>query len=257
MEISIYYPGQSVLHRLDARIKVGGLLWLTLGMSGGSWLSLGVNTLGILFLSYLSGLPGKVYRSTLMALVGLGLFYGVAMGWVATGSWFFWRGYWSIPGLEEAGFMLWRIGLVFMLTRLFAAITPPLEQGMGITYFMTPFLKLTPKAADFMLLITLTLRFIPLLIEEGQFIGKARRLKGPWPRFFMHKIIAVARLVPPLVLLALRRAEEVSENLLARGYTSGHYRSIRYGDWKRSDSWGVFGVALWPLIVQGLGLVRF
>jgi energy-coupling factor transport system permease protein len=245
MALHNYNPGKSALHRLDARVKVGGLAWLTLWMGWSQWEGLILSTMGTTLLVRLSLLPRKAYSSTFIALGWLSIFYGVAAGWVITGGGYFWQGYWSLPGLLSAGLMVWRIGLIFLLTRLFIAVTSPVEQGLGIAFFMTPLLKISPKAGDLILLVTLTLRFIPLIIEEGKLVWKTRLLKGSWPKKFIEKSSELARLMPPLILLVLRRAEEVGENLVARGYISGKYRSISYGEWKTSDSVAVLTLAVW------------
>lgn len=240
-------PMKSVLHRLDARLKVGALAWLTLWIGWGQWEGLLLSSLGVMGLIQLSRFSWKRFRSTLIVLGWLGIFYGLAAGWVITGGWSFWEGYWSIPGLQFAGLMIWKIGIIFLLTQLFIEVTSPVEQGLGITFIMSPFLKLTPKAADILLLITLTLRFIPLIIEEGKSIWRSRLLKGARPKTLIAKSIDLARLILPLLLLVLRRAEEVGENLLARGYTQGNYRSVSYEEWKRVDSHAMVILALWTV----------
>jgi energy-coupling factor transport system permease protein len=153
--------------------------------------------------------------------------------------------------MGTTGILLWHIALIFIITRLFIAITPPLEQGVGIAYFFTPLLRIYPKVADFVLILTLTLRFVPLLMEEAQLLGKARVLKGAWPTSQFHKVIAVGRLIPPLLILSLRRADELAENLLARGYTSGTYQSVSFGEWTRSDQRGLYLLILWPGVLWG------
>lgn len=135
--------------------------------------------------------------------------------------------------------MLWRIAVLFGLTRLFAAVTPPLEQGLGIAYFCLPFRRFTAKAADFALLVTLTLRFIPLLIEEASLLGKARAAKGIASKQWVVRVMELADFLLALLLLSLRRAEETADNLTARGYVSGQYRSAHIWQWRRRDSWGV------------------
>lgn len=88
-------------------------------------------------------------------------------------------------------------------------------------------------------------------MEEAQLLGKARILKGAWPMSLFHKVIEVCRLIPPLLILSLRRADELAENLLARGYTSGTYQSVSFGEWTRIDQRGVNFLILWPFIIWG------
>jgi len=250
MEGTLYWPGTSVLHGLDPRLKVGGMVWLSFLLTITGWMGLLTATLGLAAITLLNRIPLRLYRSVLIMLVWLGLFYTLAGGWEWSGTWRFWEGHWSQAGLAEVGLLLWRIAVLFGLTRLFAAVTLPLEQGLGIAYFVNPFTRLTPLAADFALLLTLTLRFIPLLLEEITMIGKARAAKGVAASSWLGRVRELANLLTPLLLLSLRRAEEVGDNLLARGYISGRYRTLSTQEWGSRDNW----VAL-ITFMTGVGLI--
>lgn len=252
MEVTLYWPGTSLLHALDPRLKVGGMVWVSflLTITGGRGLFLA--TLGLGAMTWLSRVPLRIYRSAIIMLLWLTLFYILAGGWVGAESWRFWEGHWSRGGLLEVGLLLWRIAVLFGLTRLFAAVTPPLEQGLGIAYFLNPLTRITPKAADFALLLTLTLRFIPLLLEEVTMIGKARAAKGVLPTSWLGRSREMVNLLLPLLLLSLRRAEEVADNLLARGYASGRYRTLSTQEWSAKDNWAVLIIG-----IGGIGLILF
>ncbi len=244
----IYQPGSSVLHRLDPRFKTASLAMLSGLTTGiGSW-GLLVDALGVLALMGLSRLTWRAYRPVFMVVFWLALFYGLTAGWVWNG-WRIWEGHWSNAGLALAGMMTVRIALIFVLTRIFAAVTPPLEQGLGIAYFLGPLSRLTPKAADFALLLTLTLRFIPLLAEEAGLLWKARVVRGTLPNNWLLRLSDLAGLFPPLLLLTLRRAEEVAENLMARGYAPGRYRVVNLHKWSSQDSLALLVVCLWGYLM--------
>jgi len=179
----------------------------------------------------------------------MGLFYGLAAGWVWPENRAIWYGHWSLGGFIQAGDMLWRITLVFGLTRLYTAVTMPLEQGMGIVYFFNPLIRITPKAADFSLMITLTLRFIPLIVEEATLIWKVRILKSEWPHSWFKQSRELILLIVPLILLSLRRAEELAENLMTRGYGSGSYRTLTLHERTSKDFVGVLIIGVWGILL--------
>lgn len=217
-------------------------------------LGLMIGGLGVLLLMRLSRLPLKAYRSVTFVILGIALIYGVALGWVWPG-WRVWDGHWSSTGLEQVGVIITRITLVFFLTRIFAAVTAPLEQGLGIASLLGPLTRFNRKVADFALLITLTLRFIPLLAEEAECLWKARIVRGPLPSGWFRRSMDIAGLFVPLLLLTLRRAEEVAENVLARGYTPGQYRVVNLHEWSRRDSLALLIAVIWGgvmLIADGL-----
>lgn len=179
----------------------------------------------------------------------MGLFYGLAAGWVWPENRAVWKGHWSLAGFVQAADMLWRIALVFGFTRLFTAVTMPLEQGLGIAYFFNPLIRITPKAADFALMLTLTLRFIPLIVEEAAFIWKARVLKSEWPHSWVKQSWELIQLILPLILLSLRRAEELEENLMSRGYGSGNYRTLILHERTTADLVGVIIIGVWGVLL--------
>ncbi|AFL99355.1 ABC-type cobalt transport system, permease component CbiQ [Desulfitobacterium dehalogenans ATCC 51507] len=245
LERGLYHPGESTWHKIDPRLKIGGLVTLGLLMTIVDWRGLLCLTGGLFVILCLCPLPLKAFQSVIKAGIVLGFFYTLIMGWHWEDGWIFWEGYWSREGILQGLIMSWRILLVFLLTRIFAAFTLPSEQGIGIAFFFTPFYRLTPKAADFALLITLTLRFIPLLLEEAALLYKARLAKGNLSVKWIGRIKELAALLLPLLRITLRRAEEVAENLVARGYVSGGYRALGTKEWEERDSWGAVVLILW------------
>ncbi|MGI1658410.1 MAG: energy-coupling factor transporter transmembrane component T family protein [Desulfitobacterium sp.] len=250
----LYLPGESPLHKADPRLKIGGLVGLSLLMTTVEWGGLLTLTIAFIILLGISHIPPKDFQAVLKATLLLGTFYILMMGWSWGRDWHFWEGHWSIEGVRLGLIMGWRILLVFLLTRIFTAVTLPSEQGVGIAFFVAPFSRFTDKAADFALLITLTLRFIPLLLEEAGLLYKARLAKGSLPSSWSRKVKDLAFLLLPLLRITLRRAEELAENLVARGYVSGGYRALSTKNWESSDTRGAVFLMLCgvlALVVDG------
>jgi len=213
------------------------------------WQGLALSSFALLGLVAFSRTPLKIYRSLIVVVLWMGLFYGLATGWVWPENRAVWEGHWSRAGFVQAADMLWRITLVFGLTRLYSAVTMPLEQGTAIAYFFNPLIRITPKAADFALMLTLTLRFIPLIVEEAFVIWKARMLKSEWPNSRFKQSWELIQLVVPLILLSLRRAEELAENLMARGYGSGTYHTLILHKRTSMDLGGVLIIGVWGVLL--------
>ena len=247
LEGELYLPGESALHKADPRLKMGGLIVLGGLMTFVDQGGLLILTLGSVLLWRLGCLSPRVFRLVVKAALLLGGFYTLVMGWSWDSGGRFWEGHWSVEGVVQGLMMGWRIALVFFLTRIFAAVTLPSEQGAGIAYFLTPFSCFTKKAADFALLITLTLRFIPLLLEEVGLLYKARLAKGSLPSGRMGRLKELSFLLLPLLRIALRRSEELAENLTARGWVSGGYRVLGTKKWERRDTWGAVLLVLWGI----------
>ncbi len=248
MEAGLYLSGTSALHRADPRLKIAGVVGLSILITTINQVGLICLTIGILVLLGLNQIPLKAFKSVFYAVLFIGSFYALVLSWNWSDAWRFWQGEWSKEGLLQATIIIWRISLVFVITRAFVGVTLPSEQGVGIAYFFTPFYRFSPIVADLALLITLTLRFIPLLVEDGSLLYKARIAKGGIPLSLPKRIMELASLLLPLLLLTLRRAEELAENLVARGYISGGYRVLGTKEWERSDTVWAFILSVWGIM---------
>lgn len=238
------------MHKMDARLKTVALIWLTLLIGSAGVPGLILLSIGIIALFSLSRLNVRVLKSMAMVLIWLSFFYIVVSGWEWEAGWQIWRGHWSEAGLRQGEMIVWRVLMIFSLTRVFLAVTKPLELGLSIAWFLNPLARIMPKASDGILLITLTLQFIPLLIEEAAQIWKARAAKGNLKTSLFGRGAEMLKLVQPLLLLSLRRAEELAENLLARGYQTGRYRVIGNTSWRKADTAGGIILGIWSIAVM-------
>lgn len=247
LKVELYLPGEGTLHSIDPRLKMGGLVGISLLITAVNPAGLTSLTIGLLVLLGLSHIPLREFKTIGYAILLLGCFYIFFLSWNWGGTWRIWQGNWSREGFNQAIIIIWRISLAFILTRIVIGVTSPTEQGVGIAYFFTPFYRVSPKVADFALLITLTLRFIPLLIEEASLLYKARVAKGNLPESFPKKLVELASFLVPLLLLTLRRAEELAENLIARGYVSGGFRTLGMKEWESKDTLGTLLFLAWGI----------
>ena len=211
-----YFPGNSSLHRWDARCKLLGLLMITttLLQSKTPWLILdSVILIGLLILSRL---PLRQFlhdfRTWAIFLFILFLF----QAFFAQGSRLS-----SIPwlpvskdGLRLGGFTCWRLGLILSYAVLFSAVTRPRELRDTIIWFLKPVPFLPERRIG--LMVSLTLRFFSLILDQAEEVHlahKARlgdRNKNP---FRKAKFLAL-----PLLSHSFSRAEEITLALVARGY---------------------------------------
>lgn len=254
MEWDAGRAGKGRLFDLDARLKVGMLAAVSILLTFAGRPGLLLTSILAGMLICLSGTPLRLYRGLFAVLVLLGFFYILAAGWVWENPWRFWQGHWSLSGIQTGLMLVWRLGVIFVLTRLFIAVTPPLEQGLGIAFFFAPLAKVTPWAADFSLLLTLTLRFIAMLKEEGELLWKAWIVQGGSRERGWKGLKVLMELIPTLLLFTLQRAEEVGENMMTRGYASGRYRVVFIRRWQTRDSWALSVALLFCLLLLCLNL---
>jgi len=211
-----YHPGNSFLHRWDARCKFFGLLTITTTLlpSKISWL---IIDSGILFgLLILSQLPLRQslrdFRTWAIFLFILFLLQACfapdprlsAFPWLPI----------STDGLRLASLTCWRIGLILGYANLFTAVTRPREIRDALIWLLKPIPFLPERRIG--LMVSLTLRFFSLILDQAEEVRLAHRArlgdknKNP---FRKAKFLAL-----PLLRRSFSQAEEVTIALAARGF---------------------------------------
>ncbi|MFB3886229.1 MAG: energy-coupling factor transporter transmembrane protein EcfT [Thermodesulfobacteriota bacterium] len=211
-----YFPGNSPLHRWDARCKFPGLLIITatLLQSKVSWLTLdSVLLLGLLILSRLSLIQFiRDFRTWAIFLLILFLF----QIFFTSGSplpFFSWLPI-SKEGLLVGVLNFWRLWLILGYAVLFTAVTRPRELRDALVWFLKPVPLIPGRRIG--LMVSLTLRFFSLILDQAEEVhlaNKARladRKKNP---FRKAKFLGL-----PLLRRSFSQVEDMTFALAARGF---------------------------------------
>ena len=211
-----YFPGNSLLHRWDARSKLLGLLMMTTTLLQSSipWLILDSSILvGLLILSKLPLRQFfRDFRMWVIFLFILFIFQALfsegprlrILPWLP----------FSKDGVLLGGFTCWRLGLMLGYATLFSAITRPRELRDALIWFLKPIPFLPERRIG--LMASLTLHFFSMILdqaEETRLAQKARqgdRIKNPFRK--------AKYLILPVLRRSLIRAEDITYALAARGY---------------------------------------
>ena len=211
-----YFPGNSLLHRWDARSKLLGLLMMTttLLQSNIAWLILGSSILvGLLIISKLP--LRQFFRDLRMWVIFLFILF-IFQVFFSEGPrlpvlpWF----PVSKSGVLLGGFTCWRLGLMLSYAILFTAITRPRELRDALIWFLKPVPFLPERRIG--LMVSLTLRFFSIILdqtEEVQLALKARQGDRIKNLFRKAKYLAL-----PILRRSFIRAEDITYALAARGY---------------------------------------
>ena len=229
--IGQYYPSQSVVHSLDPRLKlVSALIYIiVLFFIQNFWGFL--FTLACLFtiikisrvppLFLLRGLRGIIF--ILLFTAGSSIFF--TAGDTELFKIFVFRV--TLEGLILAGEMAFRLCLLIVGSSLLTLTTSPIELTDAIEYLMKPLKRLGVPAHEIAMMMTISLRFIPTLMEEMEKIMKAQSARGA--DFDTGGIIKRARslipLLAPLFISSFRRADELAMAMEARCYRGGINRT--------------------------------
>lgn len=226
-----FFPGKTVVHRLDPRTKLlMTVLYIVALFVASSWVSYGL-VLAFLVMSValsrirpktiLRGMKPIVIIVVLTAV--LNLFYTggdhvLARFWGITITW---------EGVRTAIFMASRIIMLITGTFLLTYTTSPIALTDGLESLLGPLKKLRLPVHELSMMMCIALRFIPTLIEETDKIMSAQKARGA--DFETGSLIQRAKaLVPilvPLFISAFRRADELATAMECRCYQGGQGRT--------------------------------
>ena len=130
-------------------------------------------------------------------------------------------------GIERAGFILIRLFVMIGITSLLTLSTMTTDINNGIEGLLAPLKLLHINVGVFSMLIALTLRFIPTLIEESRKIMKAQASRGVdfEEGKIKDKVKQIISLLIPMFVISFKRAEDLANAMEVRGYIVGAKRT--------------------------------
>lgn len=229
--IGQYYPVNSPMHKLDPRTKI--LLTfayiIALFLVDTIWGYLGVFiALGCAI--KMSKVPIKYMIKGLKSIIVILLFTVVLNVFFTAGEhlifeWGFIKITWE--GILFAIEMGTRLVLLIVGSSLLTLTTSPIQLTDGIESLLMPFSKLHVPAHEIAMMMSISLRFIPILLEETDKIMKAQTARGAdfESGNIMQRAKAMIPIMVPLFISAFRRAEDLAMAMEARCYQGGAGRT--------------------------------
>lgn len=226
-----YYPSDSVVHRMDARVKILLMvLYIAAIFFISSYFGYAVTLIFILAFSLVSKVPiTKILKSVKRITVILVITALLNLLFVKTGKiiahwWIF-----TITdyGLNYAIMMALRLTFLVIGTTFLTLTTTPTELTDGLESLMTPLKYVKIPVHDIAVIMSIALRFIPTLMEETQKIMNAQKARGAtFDTGHLHqRAKALLPVLIPLFVNAFRRADELAFALDARCYNATENRT--------------------------------
>ena len=230
--IGQHFPGNSIIHRCDPRLKiVATIAYIVV-------LFLASNPLGMVLSLVLLGLlyraakiPLKLILKSLKPIFPIVVFTAVLNLFFITGEGdpLVHLGFVRIyaEGVRYAVLMAVRIVALIAGTSLLTYTTSPIVLTDAIEALLKPFARLHLPVHELAMMMTIALRFIPLLIEETEKIMNAQKARGAMldNGKFMERIKALVPVLIPLFISAFRRADELAMAMECRCYHGGEGRT--------------------------------
>lgn len=256
--IGKYIPGQSLVHQLDPRAKLTIVfLYVFIVFLANNVASYSLLLVFSILPLVLSRVPIRYIATGLKPVLWIFLFtFLLHVFTTKEGSVLFQVGWVSIyqKGLEQGIFISLRFFVIILITTLLTLTTTPIEITDGMEALLHPFKRFGLPVHEIALMMSISLRFIPTLMEETEKIMKAQASRGTdfagGP--ISDRLRAVVSLLVPLFINAFRRAEDLAIAMEARGYRGGEGRTkFRQLLWKGKDTFALISL----LVLTGLLLL--
>ncbi len=224
-----YYPINSVIHKLDPRLKLFLLIAIIVFVFiANSFISLSVMALLIVAVCLLSKVPFKVYLRSFKVILPIIIITSLLNAFYITeGTKILDLGILSVytGGLIRALFMSVRIILLILISSVLSFTATPTELTDSIESLLSPLKLIGLGSAVHILsmMMSIALRYIPILIAETDKIMSSQRSRGADTESgnLINKIKALVPIIIPLLISSFRRSFELADAMESRCYNGG------------------------------------
>lgn len=229
--IGQYYPAKSILHQLDPRVKLVATvvyiisLFVAKGLPGYA-----VATVFLVMVVKLSKVPFRYITKGLKAIIMILMITVIFNLFLVDGEVELWRfGFLRITdkGIRTAFFMAVRLIYLIIGSSIMTLTTTPNDLTDGLEKLLSPLKKVRVPVHEISMMMSIALRFIPILLEETDKIMKAQIARGAdfETGNLIQKAKAMVPLLVPLFISAFRRANDLAMAMEARCYHGGDGRT--------------------------------
>ncbi len=245
-----YYPGESPIHRMDPRTKlVGTLVYIVALFVAQGPAAYLLSALFLAMVIRISGVPLSYMMRGLKPILFILAFSAVFNLFLVDGTPIvrLWKLTITVEGVVRAVYMSLRLIFLIMGSSLMTFTTTPNQLTDGLETGLRPLKKIHVPVHEIAMMMSIALRFIPILVDETDKITKAQMARGA--DFESGKLIErIKNMIPllvPLFISAFRRAADLAMAMEARCYQGGEGRTkmkpLRYTHLDRLGYAALFG----------------
>ena len=225
-----YFPGDTVVHRLDPRTKLLMVIVYIVALFLAKWvISYAVMLAFLVTAVALSRIRPRALFKGLKPLLFIIIFTAIINVFYTKGDVLvqFWIFKITREGLVNAGFLVLRIVMLVTGTFLLTYTTSPIALTDGLESLLSPLKAIHFPVHELALMMSIALRFIPTLIEETDKIISAQKARGAdfETGNLFHRAKAPVPILVPLFISAFRRADELATAMECRCYRGGTGRT--------------------------------
>ena len=230
--IGQHFPGSSLVHRFDPRLKlVLTIAYIAVLFAASNPLGLALSVLFLMGMYLVAQIPLKMIGRSLKPILPIILFTAVLNVFFVSGEgeplfhWSFISIY--AEGVRYAIIMGVRVAALIAGTSLLTYTTSPIVLTDAIEALLRPLNKLRFPVHELAMMMSIALRFIPTLIEETDKIMNAQKARGAMldTGKLTERVKALVPVLIPLFISAFRRADELAMAMECRCYRGGEGRT--------------------------------
>jgi energy-coupling factor transport system permease protein len=253
-----YVPAESLIHRMDPRSKlILVFMFVCIVFIANNGITYALIAVYTLFMLSLSRIPFRFLYAGLKPVLWLVVFTLLMHLFLTKeGQIVFELGPFKIyeEGIKQGIYISMRFFFLILMTSLLTLTTTPIEITDGLETLLNPLKKVRFPVHEMALMMSISLRFIPTLMQETDKIMKAQIARGveftSGP--IKDRMKAIVPLLIPLFVSSFKRAEELAIAMEARGYRGGEGRTkYRQLSWQWKDT----AVLTFLVILTGLLLL--
>ena len=230
--IGQHFPGSSLVHRFDPRLKlVLTIAYIAVLFAASNPLGLALSVLFLTAMYLVAQIPLKMIGRSLKPILPIILFTAVLNVFFVSGEgeplfhWSFISIY--AEGVRYAIIMGVRVAALIAGTSLLTYTTSPIVLTDAIEALLRPLSRLHFPVHELAMMMSIALRFIPTLIEETDKIMNAQKARGAMldTGKLTERVKALVPVLIPLFISAFRRADELAMAMECRCYRGGEGRT--------------------------------
>lgn len=234
-----YYPANSFVHRCDPRAKILFLIvYIVAVFLGQNFYALGACATIFLLTAIFSGVPFSSLVRSVKGVLFLLLFVTVLNLFFYEGETIWWQWRFIVITQDAVYYTIFLAARLFLLvlgSSLLTLTTTPVSLADGIESLLSPLKVIRFPVHELALIMSIALRFIPILTDETGRIMNAQKARGAdfETGGLVKRVKAIVPILIPLLISAFRRADELGDAMDARCYSGSKvrtkYKKLRLG----------------------------
>ena len=246
-----FMPGRSMIHRLDARSKILLLIaYIAFIFVARNYMALLLITLSSMLVVLLTKVKFTLYLKSMKVILFVVILTGLLNIFYGTGNvlWEWWVIKITDTGLHNAIFVTIRIATLVLISSVLTFTTSPSDLTDALEKLMKPLAFFHVKVHEIAMMMTIALRFLPILTQETNKIMMAQMARGAdfETGGIIRRAKAMVPILVPLFVSAFRRANDLAMAMEARCYHGGSGRTrMKPLKYRRADWIALSGAALY------------